>query len=277
MSETPRSSEPAGRPAHPPARRSLSGTLRALLRTRLVAGLVTVIPIWMTYEVVRFVFDFAVTTMRAATEPLARRIADLLQKSPDPRVSSFMEAYNNWIVPILAVLLTLFLLYCLGLLAANVFGRRLIGAVEHFFERLPLIKTVYKWIKQIVVAIGGFQSMAFQRVVLVEFPYPGMKRLAFLTSVMTDQDTGRKMASIFFPYTPYVTTGDMQIVPLDDVSETGWTVEQAVKWIMSGGIVHPELLPFDKPRPVLWEMPEPAASGVPNNGPGEHVSSQARE
>lgn len=241
-------------------RRQLWPTLRALLRTRIAAGLVTVIPIWITYEIVRFVFNFAFNTMKSATEPLALRIADeLQQRTPSPAISQFMAYYNDWIVPSLAVLLTLFLLYCLGLLGANVFGSRIIAAVESVFERLPFIKTVYRSIKQIVMAIGGPRSMHFQRVVLVEFPGPGMKRVAFLTSVMTDQDTGRKIASIFIPYTPYLTTGYMQLVPLEDVSETNWSVEDAVKWVVSGGIVHPEQLPFDKIHPVGWDPPKAAA------------------
>lgn len=242
-------------PSAPPRTepRRLWPTLRALLQTRIVAGLVTVIPIWITYEIVRFVFNFAFNTMKSATEPMARRLADILQKSPDPLISWVVQYYERWIVPVLAVLLTLFLLYCLGLFGANVFGRRIISSVERVFERLPLIKTVYKSIKQIVVAIGGFQSMQFQGVVLIDFPSPGMKRIAFLTSVMTDRDTGRKIASIFIPYTPYLTTGYMQIVPLDDVSETNWTVEEAVKWVMSGGIIHPPTLPFDRVHPVNLE------------------------
>ena len=163
------------------------------------------------------------------------------------------ERTLTWLVPFLAVLLTLFILYVLGLFTANVFGRRMIAGVERIFERLPLVKTIYKSIKQMVVAIGGFQGMHFQRVVLIDFPAPGYKRVAFLTSVMTDQDTGRRIASIFIPYTPYLTTGYMQLVPLEDVSETDWTVEQAVKWVMSGGLIHPDLLPFDRVHPVRWE------------------------
>lgn len=227
--------------------------VRTLLRTRIVAGLLTVIPIWVTYLTARFVFEFAFNTMKSVTEPLAKRLTELAAKSPSPVLNWLLEYYNTWIVPILAVLLTLSLLYCLGLFTANVFGRRIIASVESVFERVPLVKTIYKSIKQIVVAIGGFQSMNFQRVVLIDFPAPGYKRVAFLTSVMTDQDTHRQIASIFIPYTPYLTTGYMQLVPLEMVSETDWTVEQAVKWIMSGGIIHPESLPFDQVHPVQWD------------------------
>ena len=87
-------------------------------------------------------------------------------------------------------------------------------------------------------------------------------RVAFLTSVMSDQSTGRKIGSIFIPYTPYLTTGYLQLVPLEWVTETNWTVEEAVKWVMSGGIIHPESMLFDQAPPVRWEEPRaPADAG----------------
>jgi uncharacterized membrane protein len=286
--------------------RGVGLALRSLLRTRIVAGLLLVVPIWVTWLIVKFVFD----TMRSATEPIAWWVAQHVQQNVNPVVLTpehklalqarivrdavqqllsrnsdnlldpdrtvvvnevvrklnyvldqipgasagvLSESTLTWLVPVLAVLLTLCILYVLGLFTANVFGRRVIASVEHIFERLPLIKTVYSSIKQIVMAIGGFQGMQFQRVVLIDFPAPGYKRVAFLTSVMADRDTGRRIASIFIPYTPYLTTGYLQLVPLDWVTETDWTVEEAVKWVMSGGIIHPEAMLFEQAPPVRWE------------------------
>ncbi len=304
MPDEPASTAEENQPAAPTTHRRLWPTVRAVLRTRVVAGLLLVVPIWVTWVVVKFVFD----AMRSATEPIAWWFAQRLQQGaapvslppdyklelqgkvvrdvvtelvkrssdtqlspadktlvveemvrklnyaldqiPDASAGVLSQSTLTWLVPFLAVLLTLFMLYCLGLFTANVFGRRIISSVERVFGRLPLVKTVYKSIKQIVEAIGGFQSMHFQRVVLIEFPEPGYKRVAFLTSVMEDRDTGRKIASIFIPYTPYLTTGYMQLVPLENVSETNWTVEQAAKWVMSGGLLSPPTVPFDKLHPV---------------------------
>ena len=71
-----------------------------------------------------------------------------------------------------------------------------------------------------------------------------------MTAVTEDADTGRKIATVFISTTPNPTTGYMQMVPLEEVSETGWTVEQAVKLLMSGGILSPPSVPFDKIHPV---------------------------
>lgn len=297
--------EPASEPNSKPRRRGLFSALRALLRTRLMAGVLTIIPIWVTWIVIKFVFD----TMKSATEPiawtLARQLRDapgmstakldaevereliqdgvawflkrgetgvavpaqqaeaseriagkltyLLEQVPESQVGLVSDEYLQWIVPIASVLLTLFLLYSLGLLTASVFGRKLIGMIERIFTRLPLVKTIYNSTKQVVVTLGGGQSMSFKRVVLVEFPRPGMKCIAFLTAVMKDADTGREMAIVFISTTPNPTTGYMQIVPLDEVSETGWSVEEAVRILISGGVLSPEKVAFDRIRKVAWE------------------------
>jgi uncharacterized membrane protein len=295
--------EPGKQDRTPPKRRTLFGALRALLRIRIIAGLLTVIPIWVTWKVVEFVFD----TMKSATEPIAWEIARMVQEGTPPLpsqttlekdilTSAVTELLRNnadalakadpvaqqaiidriarkitfavqeipdapaaalggdilpWVVPVVAVLLTLSILYLLGFMGASVFGRRLIHFVEWFFEKLPLVKPIYKSTKQVVKTLGGGE-MQFQRVVLVEFPRPGMKCIGFLTAVMKDMDTGRDMASIFVSTTPNPTTGYMQIVPLDEVSETNWTVEEAVKLLMSGGILSPPQVAFDKIHPVKW-------------------------
>lgn len=310
MADDNASSPPSATGKASPQPRSLFRTIRALLRIRIVAGLLTVIPIWVTWKVVEFVF----VTMKSATEPIAWKIAwklqegtlpppsqsslekDILssavtqllrenadalaeadpaaqqaiidriarkitfavQEIPDAPVAALAGDYLPWIIPCVAVLLTLSILYLLGFMGASVFGRRLIRFVEWFFEKLPLVKPVYKSTKQIVKTLGGGSDMHFRRVVLVEFPRPGMKCIGFLTAVMKDIDTGRQMASVFVSTTPNPTTGYMQIVPLDEVSETHWSVEEAVKLLMSGGIISPPKVPFDKIHPVQWTKEDQA-------------------
>ena len=255
----------------PPASKSIQPgrriwpAIRALLRTRIMAGLATVVPLWVTWVILKFVFD----TTRSATQPIVDWIVSRSEAAAEGAeavsnaavemtaetqevVSQVVPSYVPWIVPIVAVMLTLFLLYLLGLLTANVIGRRVVLLVERLFESLPLVKTIYSSTKRIVLTLaGGGDSMQFQKVVLVEFPRPGMKCIGFLTSVMEDVDTGRKMATVFISTTPNPTTGYMQIIPLEEVSETGWSVEEAVKLLMSGGILSPARVPFDKVHPVV--------------------------
>ena len=225
---------------------------RTLLRTRIVAGLLTVIPIWVTYFVVKFLFDRIRPVMDLLTKPVAEMLVDY-NKNLLPGEA---EKYSGYIVLAVSIVLMLFLLYLLGLFSANVFGARFLRWLDGMFGKLPLVKTIYSSTKQIVVTVGGGQSTYFQRVVLVEYPRPGMKVIGFLTSVTTDADTGRKIAAIFIASTPTCSTGYMQLVPLEEVSETGWTVEEAVKAVMSGGLVMPLEVRFDRVHPVKTMVPE---------------------
>lgn len=233
--------------------------IRTLLRTRIVAGLLTVVPIWATWVIVKFIFD----TMRSAMDPLAGRVAKALLEYNKELLPQTVNDYREWVVPVVAVLLTLFLLYLLGLFSANVFGARILAWIEGIFGKVPLVKTIYRSTKQIVVTVGGGQSTYFQRVVLVEYPRPGMKCVGFLTSVVDDADTGRKIAAIFIASTPTCSTGYTQLVPLDEVTETGWTVEEAVKIVMSGGLVMPPAVRFDRIHPVKMIAPEDSDAAAP--------------
>lgn len=216
-----------------------------LLRTRIVAGILTVLPIWITWAVVKFVFGM----MRDSTEPFARWVTQEYAKNPLAPIPAFFKDKLEWMVPFVAVLMTLFLLYVLGLVTANVFGRRIISALEWLVDRVPIAKTVYRSTKQVVATLAGQSDMARARVVMVEFPRPGMKCLGFLTAMMKDKDTGRDLCSVFIATTPNPTTGYMQIVPAAEVSETDLTMEEAIKLIMSGGVLSPSEISFDRVRP----------------------------
>ena len=133
---------------HP--RRRIWPAVRVLLRTRIVAGLATVIPLWVTWIVAKFVFDIT----SSATAPIIDRLIGTYFKA-EPGQELVLPAYVDWIASIIAVLLTLFLLYILGFLTANVFGRRLLLLMERLFENLPLVKTIYGSTKQIFLTLSG--------------------------------------------------------------------------------------------------------------------------
>lgn len=256
--EQPKISEKSN-PAAPPEGRRLWPMARTLLRTRIVAGLLTVIPIWVTWFIVKFLFD----RIQPVMNPLAGRVAQALVDYNKDLLPTEVARYSNLIVQVLSVILMLFLLYLLGLFSANVFGARFLGWIEGVFGKVPLVKTIYRSTKQIVVTVGGGQSTYFQRVVLIEYPRPGMKVVGFLTSVVDDADTGRKIAAIFIASTPTCSTGYTQLVPLEEVSETNWTVEEAVKVVMSGGLVMPPAVRFDRIHPVKLLAPEGESEAAP--------------
>jgi uncharacterized membrane protein len=273
-------------PGPKPARPSnpLLATLQALFRTRVTAGLLTVLPIYVTWIVVTFVFGlmrdssiWAVDLYLRST--LGRQLLDswlvpavdpvtgraVLDAAGGPTLISLTEKLTQleaklghpatlsdvfgvlpvtlqWGISIFSVLLTIFLLYAIGLLTANLIGRRVLDWLESLVDRLPLVKTVYRSVKQIVGQFGSEQQQSFQRVALVPFPTPGMRAVGFITNVTRDDVTGQELVTLFIPTTPNPTTGFFQILPKSDVVEVPWSVEEAIRAIMSGGILRPSLL-----------------------------------
>ncbi len=237
------------------SRKAMWAALRRLLRTRIMAGVLTVLPIWITWTIVKFVFD----TARGATEPLARWVTVEYAKDPKSPIPAFIKPHLDWFVPVIAVLLTLFFLYLLGFFTSHLFGRRVLAGLERLVDRVPIAKTVYRLTKQVVTTMAGETDMARSRVVLVEPYRPGVKCIGFLTSVMKDRDTGQDLCTVFVASTPNPAVGYTHIVALDRVSETGWTIEEAIKIIVSGGASAPTDVSFE--RIQVPQVSPPGAGG----------------
>lgn len=250
-------SEQQAAPGAPRRRRNpiISG-LQALLRTRITAGLLTVLPIYVTILLLGFVFglmrDSSQWTLEWLLETayIQTEVLDLdLPLGPDGRpvlqdVETLMEArpWLGWSMAILSVMLTIILLYTIGLLTANIVGRRIIQAIEVGFDKVPLVKTIYRSSKQILKSFTGDQASTFQRVALVPFPQERMRCVGFVTATFFDSETNEELATVFIPTTPNPTTGYLQIVRRADLTELDWSVEDAVSTIMSGGILRPDYL-----------------------------------
>lgn len=159
----------------------------------------------------------------------------------------------------LAVVLTVIMLYLLGWLGTNAVGRRLIEWVELIVQRVPFVDTVYSAVKRMVQALSGTAagSAPDQRVVLIDFPKDGMFALAFMTNVIKDESSGQSFATVFVPTAPNPTSGYMEIVPLEHITPTNLSVEAGLSMILSGGASAPPSISF-LPRGIIF--PRPAAS-----------------
>lgn len=153
---------------------------------------------------------------------------------------------NSVFQKLLAILLTLGLLYGIGLLASRVIGRKLIVAMEKLLGRLPLVQAIYGGTKHFLQSLRQ-PPVSGQRVVLIAFPSPEMKAVGFVTKVMSDPDSGRTLAAVYVPTSPNPTSGYIEIVPLDDVVQTDWTIEEAMSFVMTGGTNAPDRVRFTNP------------------------------
>jgi uncharacterized membrane protein len=226
--------------------------VRRILRARIAAGIIFVLPLWIAYFLIKFVFE----SMRDASLWV---VQGYLQSSFGER---FLERWGipsgglaerglealpadiQWGVSIASVLLTILFLYLVGLFTANIIGRRLVGAVEHLVNRLPLVKTVYRASKQILEAFTGEEKREFQRVALIPYPSMEVRSIGFITALTRDVDTGDELCTCFLATTPNPTTGYVFVLRRSDVIELDWSMEDAISVIMSGGALVPPTVPF---------------------------------
>ncbi|KPL08151.1 hypothetical protein AMJ85_08705 [candidate division BRC1 bacterium SM23_51] len=215
----------------PEIRQSVWTQARATIRRRIITGVLFLIPIAVTIWLVNFVL----TKIYFRFEPIIR-----------PMLESWgMEttdvAYKT-VGILLSILAVLIFLYLVGLITARTAVRRLIGLGEWIVGRIPFVKFVYKTVKQIVDTIALSSSGALQKVVVIEYPRPGIRTVAFVTGRTKIEGESEPCVNLFVPTTPNPTSGYMVILSPSEVCETNMTIDEAMKFIVSGGILPPELL-----------------------------------
>lgn len=245
-------------PASGDAPSRLWSTLKAVFRARLTTGVITILPIVITVWVVRVIFMWMRDASLWVVEwyLFSRWGLPVLESwgvHPDHLTKIGLEAlptHMRWGIYIFSVLLTILVLYVVGMFAANLIGRRVIHWLEQLLNRLPLVKTVYRSLKQILTALSGAQQQNFQRVALVPFPNPLTRSVGFVTGMHRDAITGEDLCSIFIATTPNPTSGFVLLVKRSDLIEMDWSIEEAVRMVMSGGILVPSAVSVVAPPGV---------------------------
>ena len=222
----------------------LARALRSLQRN-ILAGVITIGPLFVTY----LIFSFLLGSLARAGLPVIQLFAAFFPAGwlSDP-----------WMQSLMAVGLTLFVLYVVGRLTSLVVGRQAFSLFESLLERLPFVAKVYSSVRQLIDTMMAKKESS-QRVVLVDFPIQGQKSIGFLTRTMTDETTGALLAAVLLPNAINPTSAFLQILPIDRVTETGLNMEQAMSMLMTGGAVGPETIRFSKPALPAEERPTPPA------------------
>lgn len=198
----------------------------ARLRTYFLTGIVVTAPIaitiYLTYVFVSFV---------------DANITPLIPARYNP------ETYLPFSVPGLGVIIAAFALIMIGFLTANYLGRAFLTFGERIVGRMPVVRSIYHALKQIMETVLAQSSSSFREVVLVEYPRPGIWALAFVTSTAEGEVDGLQdddMISIFLPTTPNPTSGFLLFVPKKDLKYLKMSVEEGVKLVISAGMIWPE-------------------------------------
>jgi uncharacterized membrane protein len=235
MPNAPESPAAAPRPAAP----------KPSLQKLFLTGLLTLLPIWLTWVVVKFVFVLLSDISAPLIGPVLQNLADSY------RQLGWLD--EPWVRTVLALLATVAVILFSGMMARRVIGQRLLRWFEALIQRIPLASIVYSSARQLLDILQT-KPDGTQRVVLVDFPHKEMKSIGFVTRVIREHGTGRELAAVYVPTTPNPTSGYLEIVPVEKITPTDWSVDQAMSFIISGGAVSPESIPFSPP-PVEDDRP----------------------
>ena len=194
------------------------------LRRYLVAGLLVWIPLGVTIFILRVLIG------------LMDRTLLLIPQQYRP------EEWLGITIPGLGLLLTVLVLLVTGLLAANIVGRSMVGLWESMLDRIPVVRSVYSAAKNFAEIVFSDSGQSFKKVLLIEYPRKGVYSLAFQTATNLGEvqgRTGEEMVCTFVPTTPNPTSGYIIILPKKDIIELDMEIDEALKMIISLGVVVP--------------------------------------
>ena len=196
------------------------GILRSIgghFRGRIISGLLILLPLAATYLIIKFVFDLI-----------------------DPPLVQVIDEITGRHIPGIGIVSFVIVLYLVGLVGSYVIGRRLIAFGHHIADYIPIVRPIYRTAKQTVDALGPTNvKKHYNRVVLLDFPRVGIKSIGFATSSFEDPN-GDPLIAVYIPTTPIPTSGYLALVREDEVISTTLSVDEAMKIVISGGVLTPE-------------------------------------
>lgn len=201
------------------------------LRRYLIAGLLIWVPLGVTLLVLIWLVDVMDRTLLLLP----------LQYQP--------ETLLGMRIPGLGIVLTVVVLLVTGVVAANLFGRQLVAGWEALLSRIPLVRSIYMGVKQLMEMLFSPSGQSFRKVLLIEYPRAGLWTLAFQTGITVGEaqyKTGRDVVNVYVPTTPNPTSGFFIMVPKRDVVELDMSVDDGLKMLISMGAIVPH-----------WEAPAP--------------------
>ncbi len=202
--------------------------LKRRIRNVFLTGFLVTLPIALTV----FIFIFLFKNLDALSPTFTRWL--ILLGAPLP------EGYR---IPFLGVIMTFLIILLVGVLTTNIFGNKLLHLWERIIGKIPFVRRVYTGTKQVVKSIATADTKSFRKVVLIEFPRKGIHAIGFITGKTRGELkhlTSENHFNVFVPTTPNPTSGFLIFADSGEVIELDMTIEEGVKYVISGGIVNPE-------------------------------------
>ncbi len=200
---------------------SLASRILDTVRVHFVSGILVVVPIILTYIVLKFLFE-----------------------SIDGILQPVLERILGYSIYGLGVLTTILLIILAGVFTRNFLGARIYGIGEKILVQMPIIRPVYSAAKQLLEAVTMPSMNSFKEVVLVEYPRREVYALGFISNRINCDIAGalREYVSVFIPSTPTPISGMVIMVPRDQIVTVDMTIEEGIKFLVSGGVASPELI-----------------------------------
>lgn len=208
----------------------------AHVRKNILAGLIAVTPLLVTWVVFQFIFTRVIRFGKPGTSALYWAIYRF-----SPELADWL--FSWWVESAIAVTITFLTLYLLGAVLSRMVGRQVFQWLETLVARVPILKGIYGSTKRMLLAFQ-VKPEQIERVVLIRFPHAEIKTVGFVTRVMRDVATGEELAVVYVPTAPNPTSGYMEIVPLSQVTPTDWTVEEGMQFVISCGTSAPDTVRY---------------------------------
>lgn len=189
------------------------------LRICIFRGILAMIPIFLSFLAIQLLYV-------------------LIDKKVVTFLGKFIEVRH---IPGLGILLVLLVLYFIGLIVSNIAGRGIFHFIDRVSRSIPVIRDIYKIGKQLSESLSDAeQKKTFQKALIVDWSGNGLWAVAFVAGRMHDERTGEELLRVFIPIVPNPTTGFIFIVKESQTFDPGWTIEEAIKMIVSAAVISPD-------------------------------------
>ena len=200
------------------------------VRNYFLTGIIVTAPIAITFAVAMWVINW-----------IDSKVVPLIPSSYNPQ--EILQQHTGFHIPGIGLLVVLIGLTLIGFLAAGLLGRFVVRVGENLLNRMPIIRSVYGALKQIFETVLRSSSRSFREVALIEYPRRGIWAIGFITTKTTGEvrsEIKEEVVNVFLPTTPNPTSGFLLFVPRKDLIILDMGVEEAIKMIVSAGIVTPQ-------------------------------------
>lgn len=199
--------------------------IKRRIRNIFITGLLITLPVAITFFILKFLF-----LNLDALSPVFTKLL-ITVGAPIP------EGYR---IPFLGFAMTFLIILLVGILTTNIFGKELLHLGETIVAKIPFVRSIYRGTKQVVVSFATADTDSFKKVVLIEFPRKGLHAIGFVTGETkgeVQEHTADQVINVFVPTTPNPTSGFLVFAPKDEVQEISMSIEDGIKYAISGGIV----------------------------------------